>query len=179
MKTLLITGLGSYLREYRGDRSYRIVEELFDIPKSSYSRYEKEKTAIPFNLFQEIVKHQQGNANLVYPILNENSDNVRYFSGKAQPIKLPLKPSKQFREILSLLEAKQTYINFLTTENSLFHQIEQIFGLTLKPKQVILKHKFLTQFLRTYCIYDEITSSLPKDKFMLLQQKWKEGLLEL
>ena len=174
MKALLITGLGSYLKEYRGERTYTEIRNLFDLSVGSYSRYENEKTALPFALLQEIIVNHYQDKNHIYSKLYEMRDKIKFQVAGSIPIKLPLKSTNEFTMILPFLEPKLTYVTLLTEDSRIVEKIAQFFEINIENN--LIKNRVLVHFLRTFCIYEEFKDYIKPAQFNLIQKQWREEL---
>ena len=174
MKTLLIKGLGTYLKEFRGERTYTEIRNLFDLSVGSYSRYENEQTALPFALLQEIIVSECQDKNQIYSKLNELRDKIRFQVAGSIPIQLPLNPIGDLNKILPFLEPKLSYVNLLTEEKDILENISQLFEIPIEG--ALINSKLIVHFLKTFCIYEEFKDYIKPAQFNLIQKQWREEL---
>ncbi|MDY6898557.1 MAG: LAGLIDADG family homing endonuclease [Cyanobacteriota bacterium] len=177
MNSLFINGLCEYLKSYRGDKTYSDMREELDLAIGSYSNYEKGKTALPFLILQKIVQNQSGDKQSIYTLLEKKKKEISYQVSTSMVMKFPLKPTNDFCKILPFLEPKINYVRVLTEEQSIIKEIEQMFSFKINGS--LIKSNLLVHFLRTYCNYEETDYYLSMTEFKLLQQKWRNEILDV
>lgn len=173
MDPFQIIGLGSFLQKYRGTKSYKAICEELDISVGYYTRYEKEKHALPFEILKCIVSNYEDNSQ-IYKILKKNS--VRFQTSNSTPIKLPLLPSKNVVKILPLLEPKLSFVKLTIAKPNNIELIKTIFD-TLIVKDRI-NSRLLVHFLNTFCNYNYIDFWLSSTDYQLIIQNWRKELLK-
>ena len=107
LQPLQILGLGSYLRNFRGDQTHEQLAKLLDISQSSLSKYENELQAIPFSIFQKMIVGGS-NSQIALQVLYSLNLNEKIFfrSARTPPIKLPLKLTPIVEEVMSQISPK-------------------------------------------------------------------------
>ncbi|MBY8995985.1 MAG: hypothetical protein KGD59_15655 [Candidatus Heimdallarchaeota archaeon] len=177
LKSLYLKGVEDYLLQYRGKRTYVEMEREFYLANGTYSGFEKGKTALPFSFFTLLVMKTSTTEELVYEILNERQDKIRYYIANSTPVKLPLQPSDVLRMLLPYLEPKSSYVSVLTQESHRKKQIEQLFDMRIESQRV--NSRIVVQFLRTFCKYQTTNYLIPPSKFDEMQLKWHNELFEI
>jgi len=176
MDSLYITGFCAYLREYRGIRTYTEMREKFDLAVGSYSNYENGKTALPYSVLQKIVQNQFDEVDAIYSLLGEKKEEIKYQVSSSMAIKLPLKPTYKLHKVLPFLEPKINYVRMMTKDSTIIKEIRQIFD--IKTNDNPIKCILLVHFLKTFCKYKETNNYLSMPQFKLLQQAWRNQILD-
>ncbi len=177
LQSLYLKGVENYLLLYRGNRTYVEMECEYDLANGMYSGFEKGKTALSFNLFSLLVIKASSNENLVYEILDEKQDKVRYFIANSTPVKLPLKPSQDLQQLLPYLEPKSSYVAVLTQETPHKKRIEQFFDIGIESQRI--NSRVVVQFLKTFCKYEKTKYLISPNKFAEMQSQWKKELFDI
>jgi len=177
LNSLYLKGVEDYLLQYRGKRTYVEMEREFNLANGTYSGFEKGKTALSLNFFTLLVRKSSTTEDLVYDILNERQDKIRYYIANSTPVKLPLQPSDDLQILLPYLEPKSSYVAVLTQESQLKKQIEQLFDIKIKNQRI--NSRVVVQFLGTFCKYQTTNYLISPSKFSEMQLKWRSELFDI
>ncbi len=147
---------------------------MFNLSAGSFANYERNNRAVPYSLFQKIITNQYGDKDQLFIILSNTKFCVKFQTSNSQPIKLPLKPCKNLKQILVFLEPKTSYVNVLTKSEDIQIQIKETFG--VGEFNIRIKNRLLVNYLKTFIVYEEVRSYLSSTQFEILQKKWREGI---
>jgi len=172
LDTLFIVGLGDFLKDYRTNRSYTLMDEQFEMAQGSYSTMEKNVRGLPFSMLKTIINNQQKDESAIYDLLEKNYDSIRYQVSGSGSLKLPLRPSEQLSKIFAFAEPKIIYVLFSKIDEQNKQVFEEIFDLPIIENHV--NSKLLIHFLFTFYSFDEIIPSLSVKEFYNYNKKWRE-----
>lgn len=174
LDTLFIVGLGDFLKKYRDNENYTVMDQQFDMTLGSYSNMEKNKRGLPFSMLKDIVTDLQEKDSYIFELLTNHTATVWYQVAGSKSMKLPLKPNTQLDEVLPHIEPRINYV-LLSTINKQNKQIfEEVFDLQITDNHV--NSRLLLHFLVTFYDFDEETPTLSVKEFYSFKKKWREEI---
>ena len=174
LEILFIVGLGNFLKDYRNDRNFTVMDEQFEMAQGSYSNMEKNSRGLSYSLLKTIINDQQKEESDIYEILMKNYDTIRYQVSGSSSLKLPLKPSEHLNKVLSFAEPKISYVLLSKIDDHNKQVFEDIFDLPITDNYV--NSKLLLHFLLTFYNFDENTPTLNVKEFYNYKKKWREEI---
>ena len=176
LDSLFISGLGDFLKEYRADRNYTAMDELFEIAHNSYSRMENNNRGLPYSILKKIVNDYYNKKYSVYNVLEKNESEIRFQVANSNPIKLPLKPNKKLEFILPFLSPKISYVLLKKKNEKIKTIIKELFDITVSNPQISCR--LLLHFLQTYYVYTTNNPTLTVKEFYEYKKKWREEIFQ-
>lgn len=154
LSSLCIIGLGSYLKYFRGTKSYSELEGELAITRNQYSYYEQERRAVPFSLFLQLAHLTTPHQHFM-EVLESFNDQLYYQTSNAQPIKLPLKPTEKVIFVMSHLLPLSSWTRIIQSSRELDILLNEVFGIPSNNKKII-RGNLLKHFLQTFGIYQNM-----------------------
>jgi len=170
---LFIVGMGDFLRGYRAEKSYTIMDKQFDMTFGSYSSMEKNNRGLPYSMLKRIINDLDRDESYIYELLVNNAEVVRYQVAGSKSIKLPLKPSEKLNCVLPFIEPRINYVLLSTLDDQNLLIFKEIFDLELKDNHV--NSRLLLHFLITFFIFEE-TEIISIKEFYECKKQWREDI---
>jgi len=174
LNSLFIIGLGDFLKEYRGERTYTTMDKLFELAHGSYTKMEKNERGLPYSMLKAIISNLQKNNISVYDILTKNIEKIRYHVSNSIPLKFPLKPNEELENLLAFIEPKIYYVILSKTNDQIKQDTKTIFDLTITSNRI--SSRLLSHFLSTFYDYIEDFPTLTVKEFYNFKKLWREEI---
>lgn len=156
ISSLYVKGLGFYLKQYRGTKSFSQIEMELGITRGQYSYYEQDKRAVPFSLFVLLCQRQPHIEHYMQELAKIKC-SLTYQTSNASAIKLPLKPSKEVIFLMSHLIPLSSWTRILQPSQELRTLAQKIFGINVSGTKII--GNLIKNFLQTFGTYQEIDAT--------------------
>jgi len=174
LESLFIIGLGDFLRNYRSDKNYMMMDQQFEMALGSYSNMERNTRGLPFSMLKMIIKDIRKDDSFIFDLLNKNVETLRYQVSGSKPIKLPFKPDDRLEAVLPFIEPRINYVLLSTIDKQNKQVFEEIFDLQITDNHV--NSRLLLHFLLTFYNFDEQTPTLTVKEFYNYKKKWREEI---
>ncbi|MCF2142432.1 MAG: hypothetical protein K9W42_01865 [Candidatus Heimdallarchaeota archaeon] len=171
---LEVVGVESLLEEFRANRSYYAMRDLFAIPQGSYSKYEKSRHAIPLTLIHEVVKRHYQSTKSLMAVLADYEKNLRFKTTSSAATMLPLRPSPELLHLASFLDPRESYINILVDYRTIVKPFYNQFKIMLDSARLF--NRLLAHFFQTFFAYDLTNVKMIQTEFLKLKQSWDDSL---
>jgi len=174
LDSLFIIGLGDFLRNYRSDKNYTVMDQQFEMTLGSYSNMERNNRGLPFSMLKMIIEDMQKDDSFIYDLLNKNTETIRYQVSGSKSMKLPLKPKEKLVDVLPFIEPRINYVLLSSIDKQNKQVFEEIFDLQVTDNHV--NSRLLLHFLLTFYNFDEQTPTLTVKEFYNYKKKWREEI---
>jgi len=171
---LFIVGLGDFLRDYRAEKNYTLMDQQFDMTFGSYSNMERNNRGLPYSMLKSIINDLEKNESYIYELLVNNSESVRYQVAGSKSMMLPLKPSEELDKVLPYLEPRINYVLLSKVDNQNKRIFEEVFDLHISANHV--NSRLLLHFLTTFYNFEENTPTLSVQEFYKYRKQWREEI---
>ncbi|MBN1330507.1 MAG: hypothetical protein JXA54_13615 [Candidatus Heimdallarchaeota archaeon] len=150
LKNIHVVNAGLLIKNIRKDTK-TLLEKKFSLPNGSISKYENNVVSIPLSILDSLIKYYK----IDDVMLLLEKDNLYTFSNRKSKIKLPLKVSSEFSEILEGLQVKNNYFLIIGIQNMTTDEykkmIQKYFQIPISSSKRF-NNSVLSLFVNTFCI---------------------------
>ncbi len=174
LDSLFIFGLGDFLKDYRSNKNYVLMDKKFEMAQGSYSTMEKNSRGLPYPMLKEILNDYSYNTTTFYEILELNRNKITYQVANSNPVTLPLKPNGKLDAILPFLKPKINYVLVTEINDKIKLNLAEIFNVELTNSRI--NCRLLLHFLETFYNYSIDFPTLTVKEFYHYKKQWRDEI---